>query len=90
MCTFGGMAELMFSHKPRRIFLNVKPAAGRPYVPAFRFLTPCQSLRAIVCVFTRRRKFDLCVSASSIRMLAFENNASCSSSACSTPAFCRR
>ena len=57
------------------VFVRLKPATGRPYVPAF-------SLSG--------RKFDLCVSASSRTMLAFGNNVSCSSSACSTPAFCHR
>ena len=42
------------------------------------------------CVFTQRREFDLCVSMSSTTMLAFENNVSCSSNACYTPAFCCR
>ena len=37
-----------------------------------------------------RREFYLCVSMSSRTMLAFENNVSCSSSTCSTPAFSRR
>ena len=54
-------------------------------VPAFT----CDYLR-FVCVFTRRRKFDLCVSTSSRTMLALGNNVSFSSSECSTLAFCRR
>ena len=54
-------------------------------MPAFT----CDCLR-FVCAFTRRRKFDLCVSTSSRTMLAFGNNVSFSSSACSTLAFCRR
>ena len=54
-------------------------------VPAFT----CDDLR-FVCAFTRRRKFDLCVSTSSRTMLAFGNNVSFSSSECSTLAFCRR
>ena len=41
-------------------------------------------------LFMRRRYFDLCVTASSRAMLTFENKISCSSSACSTLAFCRR
>ena len=72
----------------------IKPATGRPYVralslsgtvPAFT----CDCLR-FVCAFTRRRKFDLCVSTSSRTMLAFGNNVSLSSSECSTLASCRR
>ena len=43
----------------------------------------CDCLR-FICAFTRRRKFDLCVSTSSRTMLAFGNNVSCSSCACST------
>ena len=54
-------------------------------VPAFT----CDCLR-FVCAFTRRRKFDLCVSTSSRTVLAFGNNVSFSSSECSTIAFCRR
>ena len=50
----------------------------------FQLLAPLQRLRVIVCGFTRRGKADLCVSASSRTMLAFGNNVSCSSSACST------
>ena len=73
---------------------NIKPATGRPYVRAFSLsgIVPavtCDCLR-FVCAFTRRRKFDLCVSTSSRTMLAFGNNVSCSSSECSTLAFCRR
>ena len=76
------------------IIMRLKPATHRPYVtafllsgtvPAFR----CDS-RRFVSAFTRRRKLDLCVSTSLRTMLAFGNNVSCSSSACSTPAFCRR
>ena len=64
--------------------LSFKP--GRPYVPAFSVSGTmpafrCDCLR-FVCAFTRRRKFDLCVSTSSRTMLAFENNVSCSSNAC--------
>ena len=73
---------------------HLKPAIGRPYVPAFSLFGTvpaftCDCLR-FVCVFTRRRKLDLCVSTSSRTLLAFENNVSCSSSECSTPAFCRK
>ena len=73
---------------------SLKPATGRPYFPAFSLsgtvaAFTCDCLR-FVCVFTRRREFNLCVSASSRTMLAFENNVSCSSSACFTPPFCRR
>ena len=74
---------------------NVKePATGRPYVRAFSLsgtvpASTCDCLR-FVCAFTRRRKFDLCVSTSSRTMLAFGNNVSCSISACSTLASCRR
>ena len=65
-----------------------KPMARRPCVPAYldSGILPaltCDSLR-FVCAFTRRRKVDL--STSSRTMLAFDQNASCSSSACSTPA----
>ena len=58
----------------------LKPATGRPCVlalvdsgtvPAFT----CDYLRC-VCAFTRRRKFDLCVPASSRTMLAFEKKTS--------------
>ena len=74
--------------------LYIKPATGRPYVRAFSLsgtvpAFTCDCLR-FVCAFTRRRKFDLCVSTSSRTMLAFGNNVSFSSSACSTLAFCRR
>ena len=56
--------------------VGLKPATGRPFVPAFSLsgTVPafmCDCLR-FVCVFTRRRKFDLCVSTSSRTMLAFE------------------
>ena len=73
---------------------NLKPATGRPYVRAFSLsgtvpAFTCDCLR-FVCAFTRRRKFDLCVSTSSRTMLAFGNNVSFSSSECSTLAFCRR
>ena len=66
----------------------VKPAIGRHYVRAFSLsgtvpAFTCDCLR-FVCAFTRRRKFDLCVSTSSRTMLAFGNNVSCSSSECST------
>ena len=72
----------------------LKPATGRSYVPAFSFsgtvlAFTCDCLR-FVCAFTRRRKFDLCVSTSSRTMPAFGNNVSFSSSECSTLAFCRR
>ena len=73
---------------------HLKPATGRPYVPAFSFsgtvpAFTCDCLR-FVCAFTQRRKFDLCVSTSLRTMLAFRNKVIFSSSACSTPAFCRR
>ena len=76
------------------IFHHLKPATGRPYVPAFSLsdtvpVFTCDCLR-FVCAFTPRREFDLCVSTSSRTMLAFGNNVSCSSSACSTLAFCRQ
>ena len=85
--------NLSFLRAPNNI-ARIKPATGRPCVPAFSLsgtvpTFTCDCLR-FVCTFTRRRKFDLCVSTSSRTMLAFENNVSCSSSACSTPAFCRR
>ena len=72
----------------------LKPATGRPYVLAFSLsgtvpAFTCDCLR-FVCAFTRRRKFDLCVSTSSRTMLAFGNNVSFSSSECSTLAVCRR
>ena len=72
----------------------LKPATGRPCVlalvdsgtvPAFT----CDCLR-VADVFTRRRYFDLCATASSRTMLALEKNVSCSSSACPALAFCRR
>ena len=73
---------------------SVKPATGRPYVRAFSLsgtvpAFTCDCLR-FVCAFTPRPKVDLCVSTSSRTMLAFGNNVSFSSSACSTLAFCRR
>ena len=73
---------------------DIKPAIGRPYVRAFSLsgtvpAFTCDCLR-FVCAFTPRPKVDLCVSTSSRTMLAFENNVSFSSSACSTPTFCRR
>ena len=67
---------------------HLKPATGRPCVlalvdsgtvPAFT----CDCLR-VASFFMRRSYFDLCVSTSSRTMLAFGNNVSCSSSACST------
>ena len=36
----------------------LKPATGRPYVRAFRFLAPCQRLRAIVCVLSAHLRDD--------------------------------
>ena len=71
-----------------------KPATGRPYVRAFSLsgtvpAFTCDCLR-FVCAFTPRPKVDLCVSTFSRTMLAFGNNVSFSSSACSTLAFCRR
>ena len=33
-------------------------STGRPYVPAFRFLAPCQRLRAIVCVLSALLRGD--------------------------------
>ena len=42
---------------------------SRPNFQRFRFLAPCQRLRAIVCVFTRRRKFDLRVSTQGLSKL---------------------
>ena len=78
----------------QRIHVHVKPATGRPYVRAFSlsgtvpaFTSDC--LR-FVRAFTPRPKVDLCVSTFSRTMLAFGNNVSFSSSACSTLAFCRR
>ena len=73
---------------------KLKPATGRPYVRAFSLsgtvpAFTCDCLR-FVCAFTPRPKVDLCVSTSSRTMLAFGNNVSCSSSECSTLAFCRR
>ena len=73
---------------------DVKPATGRPYVRAFSLsgtvpAFTCDCLR-LVCAFTARPKVDLCVSTFSRTMLAFGNNVSFSSSACSTPAFCRQ
>ena len=65
----------LFDRTIKYACLTCKPATGRPYVPAFSL---------------SRRKFDLCVCASSRTMLAFGNNVRCSSSACSTPAFCRQ
>ena len=53
-------------------------------IPAFT--CDCQRF---VCLFTPRPKVDMCVSAPSRTMLAFENNVSCSHSSCSTPALCR-
>ena len=46
--------------------VRFKPATGRPYVRAFSLsgtvpAFTCDCLR-FVCEFTRRRKFDLCVS----------------------------
>ena len=38
--------------------MRVKPATGRPYVPAFRFLAPCQRLRSIVCVLSAHLRDD--------------------------------
>ena len=82
----------IYLHKsPLKCF---KPATGRPYVRAFSLsgtvpAFTCDCLR-FVCAFTRRRKFDLCVSTYSRTMLAFGNNVSFSSSECSTLAFCRR
>ena len=71
----------------------LKPATGRPYVRAFSLsgtvpAFTCDCLR-FVCAFTPRPKVDLCVSTFSRTMLAFGNNVSFSSSACSTLAFCR-
>ena len=71
-----------------------KPATGRPYVRAFSLsgtvpAFTCDCLR-FVCTFTPRPKVDLCVSTFSRTMLAFGNNVSFSSSACSTLASCRR
>ena len=67
---------------------DLKLAIGRPCVLA---LVDSGTVSAFTCdcfrvadVFMRRRYFDLCVSASSRTMLVFENNVSCSSSACST------
>ena len=40
---------------------RIKPATGRPLSVRFRFLAPCQRLRAIVCVFKPQREFDPCV-----------------------------
>ena len=76
------------------ITCNVKPATGRPYVRAFSLsgtvpAFTCDCLR-FVCAFTPRPKVDLCVSTFSRTMLAFGNNVSFSSSACSTLASCRR
>ena len=73
---------------------QLKPATGQTRVPAFLVsgtvpAFTCDCLR-FVCAFTRRRKVDLCVSTSSRTMLAFKNNVSCSSSACSTRAYCRQ
>ena len=73
---------------------TLKPDTGRPCVLAFAdsdtvVAFACDCLR-LVCAFTRRRKFDMCVPASSRTMPAFKNNVSCSSSACPTLAFCRR
>ena len=84
--------ERMREARPRLLTYRkkdrVKPAIGRPYVPALvdsgtvpAFTCDCLCL---VCAFTRRRYFDLCVTASFRTMLTFENNVSCSSSACST------
>ena len=72
----------------------LKPATGRPYVRAFSLsgtvpAFTCDCLR-FVCAFTPRSKVDLCVSTYSRTMLAFGNNVSFSSSACSTLASCRR
>ena len=72
----------------------LKHATGRPYVRAFLLsgtvpAFTCDCLR-FVCAFTPRPKVDLCVSTSSRKMLAFGNNVSFSSSACSTLASCRR
>ena len=83
-----------FHFGKKSVIVHVKPATGRPYVTAFSLTGTvpaftCDCLR-FVCAFTRRRKFDLCMSTSSRTMLAFGNNVSCSSSACSTPTFCRR
>ena len=73
---------------------QLKPATGRPYVRAFSLsgtvpAFTCDCLR-FVCAFTPRPKVDLCVSTFSRTMLAFGNNVSLSSSACSTLAFCRQ
>ena len=70
---------------------RLKPATGRPYVRAFSLsgtvpAFTCDCLR-FVCAFTPRPKVDLCVSTFSRTMLAFGNNVSFSSSACSTLAF---
>ena len=75
-------------------YRRLKPATGRPYVRAFSLsgtvpAFTCDCLR-FVCAFTPRPKVDLCVSTSSRTMLAFGNNVSFSSSACSTLASCRR
>ena len=77
-----------------RHICRVKPATGRPYVRAFSLsgtvpAFTCDCLR-FVCAFTPRPKVDLCVSTFSRTMLAFGNNVSFSSSACSTLAFCRQ
>ena len=88
------LVTLVVSTGQTHNFGNLKPATGRPYVRAFSLsgtvpAFTCDCLR-FVCAFTRRLKFDLCVSTSSRTMLAFGNNVSFSSSACSTLASCRR
>ena len=67
-------ASLDVTH--RRFQERVKPATGRPYVRAFSLsgtvpAFTCDCLR-FVCAFTRRRKFDLCVSTSSRTSLRSE------------------
>ena len=64
---------------------HLKPATGRPYVPAFSLsgtvpAFTCDCLR-FVCAFTQRRKFDGCLSTFLRTMFAFGNNVSCWSSA---------
>ena len=82
------------AHRQRTPSVLLKPATGRPYVRAFSLsgtvpAFTCDCLR-FVCAFTPRPKVDLCVSTFSRTMLAFGNNVSFSSSACSTLASCRR
>ena len=71
--------------------LRLKPATGRPCIPAFLVAgtVPAFCLH-FFCVFTQRRKGDLCVPASLETILAFEKMPLGRSRACSTPAFSRR